>query len=84
LPFRSRHLQGNFIVIQSAFNASYAGIAQNLQGLNAAAQTIANPSTSTDVNAVMQLKAAEHGVKVNAAVAAAVYETSDYLLDILV
>jgi hypothetical protein len=32
----------------------------------------------------MQLKAAEHGVKVNAAVAAAVYETSDYLLDILV
>ena len=71
-------------MIQSALNASYSGISQNLQGINAAAQTIANPDTATDVKAVMQLKAAEQGVKVNAAVAAAVYETSDALLDIFV
>lgn len=68
----------------SGLNASFQGIHQNLQKMNQAAQAVANPDSGADVSTVLDLKAAEHAIAVNAATAKVVYDTSDYLLDILV
>ena len=54
-----------------------------MQRMNAAAESIANAETPS-IESVMNLKMAEHAIKTNAAAAAVVYETTDYLLDIMV
>ena len=68
----------------SAMNASFSGIHQNMQKMNQAAQEIANPDTSTDASAVLDLKVAEHAIAVNTAAARAIYNTTDAILDIFV
>ena len=71
-------------MIASAFAASTYGVRQNLYEINRVAKTIADPEHLPSAQDIARLKAAEHGAKMNAAVARRVERTSEYLLDILV
>jgi flagellar basal body rod protein FlgC len=68
--------------INAIASASY-GIQQNLQRFNTAAERIANPEFDAGVNEIMELKQAEKGIKVNAAVIRSAHRLSEYVVDIL-
>lgn len=70
-------------MISSALASSTSGIYQNMQRMQEATQAIAgDPAVS--VEAIMNLKQAEHAIQTNVAAANVVYRTTDYLLDILI
>lgn len=70
-------------MISPASSWAISGIHHNMQMFNDAAQRITDPETVAGVQDIAELKMAEHGMKVNAAVLKVTQEVSDSLIDIL-
>ena len=60
-----------------------SGIHHNMQLFNQTANRITDPETTAGISDIMQLKLAEHGIKVNVSVLKIANELSDNVIDIL-
>ncbi len=71
-------------MISTATDAVAAAIQSNLQQFSEAAHRIADPDTAAGVADIVQMKSAEHAVRVNTAVLKMANEMSGHLIDLLV
>ena len=69
-------------MISVASSWAISGIHHNMQRFNDAADRITDPDTVTDVSDILQMKSAEHGVKVNVSVLKVANEMSENLVDL--
>ncbi len=70
-------------MINSAIYSASAGIQNNYARFADAVNRISDPDFAADVRDIMDLKKAEHGVKVNVAVLKRANALADGLIDIL-
>ena len=70
-------------MISGAASVSYQGLQQNLQHFYQAAARISDPDSDAGIEEIAELKMAEHGAKLNAAVLAKTNSLSGHLLDVL-
>ncbi|MDB4670511.1 hypothetical protein OAF34_00125 [Pirellulaceae bacterium] len=71
-------------MISSATSTVALGISQSYQNFNQSADTIADPNQTLDASSLVALKVAQHGLEANVAVAKAVFESTESVLDILI
>ena len=71
-------------MLTNSFSTASYGIQKNLQQFAIAADRISDPDTVAGITEIVEMKRAEHGAKVNAAVIRTANEMSKHLLNILV
>ena len=70
-------------MLSSATASASFGLQANMSRFATAASEISNPNSTSTVKNIVDMKIAEHGIKVNAAVLSATQEMSDHLIDII-
>ena len=70
-------------MLTNSFSAASYGIQQNLQRFATAVDRISDPNTVAGVRDIVEMKRAEQGAKVNAAVLRSANEMSNHLINIL-
>ena len=67
-----------------AISAASFGLKQNLQQYGLAAKRITNPDSDAGINEIVEMKKAEQGMQVNAAVIRTANEMTGLLVDMVV
>lgn len=70
-------------MLANSISSAAAGIQQNLQRIDVVANRVSDPDTAVSIAEIVDMKRAEHGVQVNAAVLKVANEMSGQLIDVL-